>query len=69
MNLTLSPSQDAGKDIQRKTDQLVQDVEDIKHSLTHLQVCSHIITSKILLLLIWCPDPLVSAALASPACW
>ncbi len=42
MNLTLPPSQDAGKDIQRKTDQLVQDVEDIKHSLAHLQVCSHI---------------------------
>lgn len=33
-----SPLQDASKDVQRKADQLVQDVEDIKHSLTHLQV-------------------------------
>lgn len=32
------PLQDASKDVQRKADQLIQDVEDVKHSLTHLQV-------------------------------
>lgn len=31
---------DASKDVQKNTDKLVQDIEDIKHSLAHMQVCN-----------------------------